>query len=464
MRTSPDPRHPAAGSLQARLLGLPDRLLFGQESERPGPGGALRRMARYPYALLRDLAGGKLNLHAIGLVYASVLAIIPLLAFSFGILAGFHAQGVLEPLVHDFFGPMGSAADELTARVMEFANKVRGGLVGSVGLALLIWTLISTMKKIEDGFNFVWHVDVPRNFGRRVAEYVALLIIGPVLLAAVVGLSRLAAESEPVRALSELPMMVRVVAMALSLAPYLIASGLLTLIYMVVPNTNVRFAPALAGGISGGILWAAIGRFFTLFVLYSSRLTVVYAGFAIIIATLVWTYLNWIILLIGAQVSFYAQNPSYLRGGLHEPRLSCSDTEMLALGIMYLVAERYRAGGERLTIPALADALGYPGISVARMCATLEGAGFLAAMVDDSLLPGRDIAQIPVVAIFMVARSHSSGLIRTTTATPPVVRDLCEEMDGAWQQRCDGLMLGELLDRQPASGSFPGDGHRLDQQ
>jgi membrane protein len=443
---------------------LPDQLLFGPEAERPGIGGRLRRMARYPYALLRDLAGGKLNLHAIGLVYASVLAIVPLLAFSFGILAGFHAQGVLEPLVHDFFGPMGSAADELTARVMEFANKVRGGLVGSVGLALLIWTLISTMKKVEDGFNFVWHVDVPRNFGRRVAEYVALLIIGPVLLAAVVGLSRLAADSEPIRALSELPLMVRVVAMTLRLAPYLIASGLLTLIYMVVPNTQVRFGPALAGGITAGILWAAIGRFFTLFVLYSSRLTVVYAGFAIIIATLVWTYFNWIILLIGAQVSFYAQNPSYLRVGLHEPRLSCSDTERLALGIMYLVAERYRAGGERLTIPALAVSLGYPGIAVARMCATLEGAGFLAAMVDESLLPGRDIAQIPVVAIIMVARAHSSGLIRTTTETPPVVLDFCEELEGAWQQRCDGLTLGQLLDRQPASALLAGDGHRLDQQ
>jgi membrane protein len=448
MSATPDTR-PAAGNLWIRMRTLPDRLLFGPEAEQPGVGALLRRLARYPYALLRDLAGGKLNLHAIGLVYASVLAIIPLLAFSFGILAGFHAQGVLEPLVHDFFGPMGTAADELTARVMEFANKVRGGLVGSVGLALLVWTLISTMKKIEDGFNFVWHVDVPRNFGRRVAEYVALLIIGPILLAAVVGLSRLAAQSEPVRALTELPMMVRVVAMALSLAPYLIASGLLTLIYMVVPNTNVRFGPALAGGISGGILWAAIGRFFTLFVLYSSRLTVVYAGFAIVIATLVWTYFNWIILLIGAQISFYAQNPNYLRVGLHEPRLSCADTERLALGTMYLVAERYRAGGERLTIATVATRLGFPGIAVARMCKTLEAAGFLAAAADDSLLPGRDIAQIPVVAIIMVARAHSSGLIRTATATPAAIVHFCAELESAWQQRCAGMMLSELLQREP---------------
>jgi len=126
----PDTR-PARERILTRLQQLPDRLLFGPESAQPGLGGLLRRLARYPFALLRDLAGGKLNLHAMGLVYASLLAIIPLLAFSFGILRGFHAQGVLEPLVRDFFGPMGSAADQLTAQVMEFANKVRGGLVGS---------------------------------------------------------------------------------------------------------------------------------------------------------------------------------------------------------------------------------------------------------------------------------------------------------------------------------------------
>jgi membrane protein len=270
-----------------------------------------------------------------------------------------------------------------------------------------------------------------------------------VLLGAIVGLSRLAAESEPVRLLSTLPLMLRAVALALSLAPYVIASGLLTLIYRVVPNTHVRFGPALAGGIAAGILWAAIGRFFTLFVLYSSRLTVVYAGFAIIIATLVWTYLNWIVLLIGAQVAFYAQNPGYLRVGLHEPRLSCTDSERLALGIMYLIAERYRAGGERLTIPVLASRLGYPDIAVARLCATLEASGFLATAADESLLPGRDIAQIPVVAVIMTARAHSSGMIRSAVSTPPAVLNLCIELETAWQQRCDGLMLSDLLPREP---------------
>jgi membrane protein len=439
----------AAAGLGTRLQRLTDQWLFGPEAELPGAGGRLRRWARYPYALLRDLAGGKLNLHAIGLVYASVLAIIPLLAFSFGLLAAFHAQGVLEPLVRDFFAPMGDAADELSRRVMQFANNVRGGLVGSVGLALLIWTLISTMKKVEDGFNFVWHVDMPRKFARRTAEYAALLFIGPLLLAALVALSRLAAGSEPLRTLTQLPPLARALAAALSIAPYLIASGLLTLLYIVVPNTQVRFGPALVGGVAAGILWAAIGRFFTLFVLYSARLTIVYAGFAIVIAALVWTYLNWIILLIGAQVSFYAQYPSYLRIGLLEPRLSCADIERLALGIMYLVAERQRRGGERTTIALLSTRLGYPGIAVARMCSELEAAGLLSAAGADALLPGRDPEQMALRAIIGVARASSSGLIRAASTTPPAVLQLCAELESAWQQRCGQLTLGQMLEAAP---------------
>ena len=109
-------------------------------------------------------------------MYASLLPIIPLLALSFGILATFHAQDVLRPLVHDFFAPMGAASNKFTDRVMDFARNVHGGLVGSLGLGLLIWTLIGTMRKVEDGFNFVWHIDVPRSFARRSAEYLTLLL------------------------------------------------------------------------------------------------------------------------------------------------------------------------------------------------------------------------------------------------------------------------------------------------
>jgi membrane protein len=390
-----------------------------------------------------------------GLVYTSLLAIVPLLAFSFGILKAFHAQGALEPLVHEFFRPMGSAADELTGRTMDFANKVRGDLVGSLGLVLLVWTLIGTMKKVEDAFNFIWHVDVPRSFTRRMGEYLTLLITGPVLLGAVIGLSHQAAGSVPMKLLSELPLLTRLKALSVDLAPFVVVSILLTGVYIVVPNTRVRISAALAGGFSAGILWAAIGRFFTAFVVYSTRLTVVYAGLAILISALVWTYFNWIILLLGARVSFYTQNPNYLRLGLNELRLSCVDTERLALSIMYVIADRYRAGSARLSMSGLASVLGYPQIAVSRLVRTLESAQLLTAAEDETLLPARDITQIQLLDIVTVARTSSSGLIRSSSGIPSVVRQFCSEMDQAWRAHSAGVTLSDLIERERETQKQP---------
>jgi membrane protein len=429
------------------LCALPDRVLFGPASRGAGPASGVLRCARYPYALLRDLAGGKLNLHAMGLVYASLLSIIPLVALSFGILKAFDAQDVLRPLVHAFFDPMGSSADQFTDQVMTFAKKVRGGLVGSVGLGLLVWTLLGTMRKVEDGFNFVWHVDVARSFARRSAEYIALLVAGPLLLAAVIGFSRRAADSTPARLLEGLPLADRLMALGLRLAPYVLVSGLLTALYIAIPNTRVRFRPALIGGIAAGILWAAIGRIFTLFVLYSVRLTMVYAGFAIMITALVWTYFGWTILLLGAQVSFYAQNPGYLRSGLKEPQLASVDTERLALGIMVLIAARQRCGGARDTISSLALRLDFPGIAVARVCAGLEAAGYIVPGEDQTLLLGRDASQLRVLDILITARTQRSGLIRSAAATPAAVEAFCSDLDHTCEQRYATLSLGEMIER-----------------
>ena len=99
-------------------------------------------------------------------------------------------------MIEEFFRPLGEQAPrELTQRVMEFADSVSTGLVGSVGLALLLWTLLGTIKKVEDGFNFVWRVEHARSFARRVTEYVALLIVGPIVVVSFIGLSHRALDS-----------------------------------------------------------------------------------------------------------------------------------------------------------------------------------------------------------------------------------------------------------------------------
>ena len=176
-----------------RLWSFLDSLFFGPASIGPRPPAVLVRVLRYPYAVLRDLWRGDINLRAMGLVYTTLLSIVPLIAFAFAVLKGFGAHRDLEPVVYEFFKPMGEiSAQEITRRVMEFADRVSTGIVGSVGFALLVWTLLGTIKKVEDSFNFLWRVEQPRSFARRVAEYLSLLIIGPILLVGFLALSHAA--------------------------------------------------------------------------------------------------------------------------------------------------------------------------------------------------------------------------------------------------------------------------------
>src|SRR6187402_347527 len=110
-----------------------DRYLFGEFSEGKTPGGLALRLLRYPYAILRDLSRGQINLYAMGLVYATLLSLVPLLAFAFAVLKAFGAHTELAPVIYEFFKPMGpAAAQEFTGKIMEFANNVSTGVVGSL--------------------------------------------------------------------------------------------------------------------------------------------------------------------------------------------------------------------------------------------------------------------------------------------------------------------------------------------
>ena len=301
--------------------------LFGPHTLGNNPLARLLRLVRYPYALLRDLLNGELNLRATGLVYATLLALIPAVALTFAVLKAFGAHRELEPLILEFFRPIGDeAAVNMTRRLMQFADGVRGGLVGVVGFGALLWTLIGTVKRIEDSINFVWRVRSARSIPRRIAEFAVLIIVGPLVIAAVIAFTKMAFDSVAMHTPHGFAAGTQVLKAVIVLAPYAIVTGLFTVMYLLLPNTRVKLLPALVGGVVAGLLWAATGKLFTTLVLASSQMKLVYAGFAIIAALIVWTYLGWLILLIGAQLAFYVQNPNYLRLGHAVLRLSSRGT------------------------------------------------------------------------------------------------------------------------------------------
>ena len=213
-------------------------------------------------------------------------------------------------------------------------------------------------------------------------------------------------------------------------------AAIFTAVYMFVPNTKVKWKPALIGGVTAGILWAAVGKLFTALVVYSTRLTVVYAGFAIIVAALLWTYFGWLILLIGAQLSFYVQNRNYLRMGLTELRMSAVQREQLTLKIMFLIGRSYHDGKTRWSVDSLAHELGMPGIAISRIVHALEGAHLLTLTDDEQLLPARDLGKISIQEIVDIARNEKAGQVGWRNLKTP---------GGGRDQQDDGRRLAQEL-------------------
>ncbi|HLB83684.1 MAG TPA: YihY/virulence factor BrkB family protein, partial [Steroidobacteraceae bacterium] len=341
-----------------------ERLLFDRHDLVVKPANWLLDLLRYPFALIRDLIAGELNLRAMGLVYTTLLSLVPLAAFAFAVLKGLGVHRDLEPLIYEFLKPIGERASELTAQFMTFVDHVRGDVLGSVGLAVLLWTVVSTIQKLEEAFNFAWHVERPRSIMRRVSEYLSLMVVGPVFIvvvfsmfSAISGRSMLwLARHEP------LGSMARGLGF---IGPYLFVTGVFTFFYAFIPNTRVRLRAAFIGGVAAGLLWAASGALFTRIVAASTNMVAIYAGFAIFLATLIWIYVSWLILLIGAQLSFYVQNPRYLRVGQGHVRLTSALRERLAFTVMLLVARKFVAGERPWQLRALSEDLQIPGSALA---------------------------------------------------------------------------------------------------
>jgi membrane protein len=423
-----------------------DRYLFGEFSEGTTPGALALRVLRYPYAILRDLSRGQINLYSMGLVYATLLSVVPLIAFAFAVLKAFGAHRELEPLIGEFFSPVGEKAPELTHRIMEFADSVSTGLVGSLGLALLLWTLLGTIKKVEDGFNFIWRVEHARSFARRVTEYVALLIVGPIVVVSFIGLTHKALESASAGIGRYMPFFDRLQELGLLMAPFFMVTAIFTAVYMFVPNTRVKWKPAIIGGVTAGVLWVVVGKLFTALVVYTTRLSVVYAGFAIIVAALLWTYFGWLILLIGAQLSFYVQNRNYLRMGLTELRLSVVQREQLTLKVMYLIARSYHDGKTRWSLDGLSQELAMPGIAIARIVHSLEDARLITVTEDEHLLPARDLGKISVQEVLDIARNEKAGQVGWRNIKLPAIDAISAKMDEAWRKSCGDMTLRDLVE------------------
>jgi len=403
---------------------------------------------RIAHLVIRDLMDGMITLRAMGLVYTTILALVPLLAVSFSVLKGFGVHNQVEPMLLNLFQPLGEKGAEVTSKIIEFVDNTKAGVLGSLGLALLMYTVVSLLQKIERAFNYTWRVTHHRPISQRFSDYITVVLIGPVLLFSALGVTASLSSVTVIQDAMEFKSIGFMVKLLGHLVPYLLVISAFTFIYVFVPNTKVKIKSALAGAIVAGILWETASWAFAAFVVNSAKYTAIYSAFATLIIFFIWLYVNWLILLIGCSIAFYHQQPAHRHLGSRVVRLSNRLRETMALNIMMLIGRHYHLHKPAWSIEALAEHMGVS----AEVCTLLVDRLVKEKIVIETsdspatYLPAYDLDTLSLSEIISSVRAseESVNLSYDVVRTEPEINSIYLEMDAAIAQSLKGRTLRDL--------------------
>mgnify|MGYP000185415632 FL=1 len=367
---------------------------------------------RYVYVVLDDLAKGELTLRAMSLVYTTLLSLVPMLAVSFSVLKAFGMHNKqLEPIMLQFLAPMGEQGVEITQKIIGFIDNVKIGVLGTFGIALLFYTAISLIQKIEGTFNYIWRLEQHRSIGRRFADYGSVMLIGPLLVFSAIGLSASVLSGRAVQEASEyLPFVTHVVSLLTTAAPYIMIIAAFTFFYMFIPNTRVTFRAGAMAGLVSGVLFQSLGWGFGSVVVSASDsgTYAIYSGFAILILFMMWMYISWLILLVGSSVAFYVQHPEYVVPSKRSGDMSIRQQEDLALNIMAVLAQRYYEGRRPMSASDYVLRLRVQIQGVTRVLRALTRAGLITENSDDPprYLPNAPLEKVRLQEVLEAVRNE----------------------------------------------------------
>lgn len=407
--------------------------------------------ARILWVVIRDLLAGQASLRAMSLVYTTLLSIVPVLALTFAILKAFGIDDQIETLMLEFLAPMGEQGQEITTRVISFVQQVNISVLGSVGLIFLIYTLISLIQKIQSAFNDIWHVTSDRSLARQMASYVSVGLLGPLVLFLAVGVIATTVSSFLLDTVGSFGPLRTLLMEANKMAPYAFMMLAFAFLYLVVPNTKVKFSAAFIGGAIAGVMWVGTGWAFATFVVTSARYAAIYSAFASLVLFMIWLYAAWLILLVGCSVTYYFQNRDHLSPDSGIIRLTLEQAKRLTLIMITIIHRSFQTGDTPWTSARLSERLGIPPQTVEKLCAPLRDAGLLAwAGSRPKLVPTKpaDLTKVSEV-LSIIDHAESVGAAKDETlGTDQAVDEMFAALSASDEQTLDGRTIADLIRKE----------------
>lgn len=261
---------------------------------------------------LREFFEDNLMIKASALTYNTLLAIVPILALIIAIGKGFGVQNSIENFVSSIFATNQELLPYIMNFVSNYLDQAHGGLFVGIGIAVLLWSVMSMFRQIENNFNDVWNVKKSRSFIRQFTTYFSLMLLVPVLIVIATSLSNMIDPYiEYMTQHTENIFLSGVYKVLITLLPFFIYWILFTIIFIIIPNTKVGFMHALFAGIVAGTLFQIFQYLYITGQINLTKYNAVYGSFAFLPLLLFWLQISWVIVLYGAKLSYVSQNIAF---------------------------------------------------------------------------------------------------------------------------------------------------------
>lgn len=418
-----------------------------------------RQSVQVAVIVAQGLARNHTMLRASALTYFTMLSLIPLLALAIGLVDAFGAGDQMIQMVAQQIGAVSPEAGE---RILELVRSVDFRSLGAVGGASLFLTTVLALSNVEKALNFIWGVGRQRPLVRRFPDYLAVLVVAPLLLTVAVSLAASLRSETFVERLLEVPGLDVLLEIGLGTAPLLLLWGAFTFLFWFLPNTTVRPLPALTGGLLAAVLFTLLQAAYVGFQVGAARANALFGSFAALPILLVWIYLSWAIVLLGAELAFAIQNRASFRQAREGEEPAPAEREAIGLVVATRIARGFRAGEGGCTAEELADALDVPVRTVRSVLQAFEEAGLVAPRGDpqlDGFQLGRAAEAITAGDVLAALRGSEEGA-RRRFAGDPSLEALSRDLDAELRPILHERTLADLAGPPDVADVDPPDAGR----
>jgi membrane protein len=337
------------------------------------------RLLRVWTVAVREFFVDQCALRASALTFYTLLSIVPVFAVIFGIAKGFSLDKMLEKELMDQL----AGQEEVLERILSFSRNLlentKGGLIAGIGVVVMFWSAIKVLGQIESALNAMWYVGKPRSWGRRFSDYLAVMLIAPVLFL-VAGSASVFVRTQFTAITGRIEivgMLGPLVLHALNLTPFILVWVLFTMIYMAMPNTRVPFGAAALGAAVGGLLYQLVQWIYIDLQVGAAKQNAIYGSFAALPLFLAWIQTSWTIVLFGAELCYAIQHSEGYCSAVGCPAATPAEQKLIGLHILKQAIQRFTGPAPPMTARELALATGIPLRLVQQTASDLVAAGIL---------------------------------------------------------------------------------------